>query len=214
MDSPQYTPYHLPHRTEIAGFMTFLHGDARFYNNIFLQRPLRPALKPVMEAMGGDGSGWDDGNAVVGTCAYNGFPTFEEWDHEFDGYCGMGSPLSDRYYIHLPVWTGGNIFLGGARPWEKESDYTEVVDTNIDIAVEQKEDGWFLSTNLYEYLPEKQGKTINTQILGMAFEPEQRFENPDGTEITFDETWFGKKRNENNTPGPFADSMEAAGRLF
>jgi hypothetical protein len=48
----------------------------------------------------------------------------------------------------------------------------------------------------------------------MAFEPEQRFENPDGTEITFDETWFGKKRNENNTPGPFADSMEAAGRLF
>ena len=99
----------------------------------------------------------------------------------------MGSPLSDRYYIHLPVWTGGNIFLGGARPWEKESDYTEVVDTNIDIAVEQKEDGWFLSTNLYEYLPEKQGKTINTQILGMAFEPEQRFENPDGTEITFDE---------------------------
>ena len=214
MDSPRYTPYHLPHRTEIAGFMTFLHGDARFYNNIFLQRPLRPALKPVMEAMGGDGSGWDDGNAVVGTCAYNGFPTFEEWDHEFDGYCGMGSPLSDRYYIHLPVWTGGNLFLGGARPWEKESDYTEVVDTNIDIAVEQKEDGWFLSTNLYEYLPEKQGKTINTQILGMAFEPEQRFENPDGTEITFDETWFGKKRNENNTPGPFADSMEAAGRLF
>ena len=153
MDSPRYTPYHLPHRTEIAGFMTFLHGDARFYNNIFLQRPLRPALKPVMEAMGGDGSGWDDGNAVVGTCAYNGFPTFEEWDHEFDGYCGMGSPLSDRYYIHLPVWTGGNIFLGGAKPWEKESDYTEVADTSIDIAVEQREEGWFLSTNLYEYLP-------------------------------------------------------------
>ena len=214
MDSPRYTPYHLPHRTEIAGFMTFLHGDARFYNNIFLQRPLRPALKPVMEAMGGDGSGWDDGNAVVGTCAYNGFPTFEEWDHEFDGYCGMGSPLSDRYYIHLPVWTGGNIFLGGAKPWEKESDYTEVADTSIDIAVEQREEGWFLSTNLYEYLPERQGKTIDTQLLRMAFEPEQRFENPDGTEITFDETWFGKKRNENNMPGPFADSMEAAGRLF
>ena len=47
----------------------------------------------------------------------------------------------------------------------------------------------------------------------MAFEPEQRFENPDGTEITFDETWFGKKRNENITPVPL-QTAEAAGRLF
>jgi hypothetical protein len=35
---PRYTPYHLPHRTEVAGFMTFLHGDDRFYNNIFVQQ--------------------------------------------------------------------------------------------------------------------------------------------------------------------------------
>lgn len=33
--TPRYTPYHIPHRTEVAGFMTILHGDARFYNNIF-----------------------------------------------------------------------------------------------------------------------------------------------------------------------------------
>lgn len=25
--SPRYTPYHVPHRTEINGFMTVLHGD-------------------------------------------------------------------------------------------------------------------------------------------------------------------------------------------
>ena len=34
LSSPRYTPYHVPHRTEVAGFMTFLHGDDRFYNNI------------------------------------------------------------------------------------------------------------------------------------------------------------------------------------
>ncbi|MBQ5426381.1 MAG: right-handed parallel beta-helix repeat-containing protein, partial [Pseudobutyrivibrio sp.] len=31
---PRYTPYHIRHRTEVAGFMTILHGDDRIYNNI------------------------------------------------------------------------------------------------------------------------------------------------------------------------------------
>ena len=26
----RYTPYHMPHRTEVMGFMTILHGDDRF----------------------------------------------------------------------------------------------------------------------------------------------------------------------------------------
>ena len=204
----------LPHRTEVAGFMTFLHGDARFYNNLFVQRPLRPALKPVMEMMGSDGSGWDDGNAIVGTCAYDGFQTFEEWDKEFEGYCGMGSPLSDRYYIHLPVWTGGNVFFGGAKPWEKESDFAEVTDAAVHIAVEQRDDGWYLSTNLYDYLPKRETCLIDTETLGMAFEPEQRFENPDGTPITFDETFFGASRKDHCIAGPFADGEEAIRKLF
>ena len=43
--SSRYTPYHMPHRTEVAGFMTFLHGDARFYNNIFVQQKIHPAMQ-------------------------------------------------------------------------------------------------------------------------------------------------------------------------
>ena len=40
---PRYTPYHIPHRTEVMGFMTILHGDDRFYNNIFVQKwPSKP----------------------------------------------------------------------------------------------------------------------------------------------------------------------------
>ncbi len=42
--SNRYRPYHVPHRTEVAGFMTILHGDARFYNNIFVQQPVREDL--------------------------------------------------------------------------------------------------------------------------------------------------------------------------
>ena len=36
VNQPRYTPYHIPHRTEVAGFMTILHGDDRIYNNIFI----------------------------------------------------------------------------------------------------------------------------------------------------------------------------------
>jgi hypothetical protein len=35
-EKERYTPYHLPHSTEIAGLSIIINGDARFYNNIFL----------------------------------------------------------------------------------------------------------------------------------------------------------------------------------
>lgn len=208
MDSPRYTPYHMPHRTEIAGFMTFLHGDARFYNNIFLQQPIRAALKPVMEAMGGDGSGWDDGNYEVGTHRYNGYSTFEEWDREFDGYCGMGSEPSDRYYIHLPVWTGGNVFLNGAKPWEKESNFVADTEHEVTLKLHEKPDGWYLDTNLFEMLLAQPLPLISSDTLGMAFEPEQRFETPDGNDILFDEDYFGLKRESHTMAGPFAIGIQ------
>ena len=56
LSSPRYTPYHVPHRTEVAGFMTFLHGDDRFYNNIFVQQPKRPGMvKIYSRALRGEG---------------------------------------------------------------------------------------------------------------------------------------------------------------
>ena len=45
---------------------------------------------------------------------------------------------------------------------------------------------------------------INTEVLGKAFEPEQYFENPDGTPIQFDSDYFGDHRGTEVIPGPFA----------
>ena len=115
--SPRYTPYHVPHRTEVAGFMTILHGDMRFYNNVFIQPQMEPFFKQVEER---STSEWDDFNTVGGTKPYDGYRTEEEWKQEFEGYCGMGSEPSDRYYISLPVWTGGNYYFNGAKPCDKE----------------------------------------------------------------------------------------------
>lgn len=49
---------------------------------------------------------------------------------------------------------------------------------------------------------------INTDVLGKAFEPEQKFENPDGTPIRFDADYFGKQRGINVIPGPFANAED------
>ena len=48
----------------------------------------------------------------------------------------------------------------------------------------------------------------------MAFEPEQKYENPDGSSITFDEDFFGTKRNSSTIPGPFVDKTEVQKPLF
>ena len=49
---------------------------------------------------------------------------------------------------------------------------------------------------------------------GYAFEPEQRFENPDGTSIVFNEDYFGEHRGISTIPGPFASSKQAQSRLW
>ncbi len=203
LSSPRYTPYHVPHRTEIAGFMTFLHGDVRFFNNIFVQQPVHPFFQPSLDHPPVPND-WDDGNFRVGTCPYNGYPTFREWDREFDGYCGMGSPASDRYYMHLPVWCKGNVYANGAKPWDKEMEYTVMADA-VYLELVEKEDGCFLETDLYDLLEDlPETDALNTERLGMAFEPEQKFENPDGTPIDFNLDYNGTTRSLlHPMPGPF-----------
>ena len=201
--SPRYTPYHVPHRTEIAGFMTILHGDMRFYNNIFIQKKLRPALKQLMDARKDDE--WTDGNLIAGTVPYEAYPTLEEYQKQFEGYCGMGSAPSDRYYNPLPVWAEGNVYFNGAKPMSKEKAFVNETD-EISVCLEETEEGFFLKTNLYDYMPETQCSVITTDVLGMAFEPEQKFENPDGSPIVFREDYYGNAHKEIPLAGPFAKS--------
>ena len=47
-------------------------------------------------------------------------------------------------------------------------------------------------------------RMITSDILGKAFEPDQRFENPDGTAIIFDTDFYGNKRTGKIVPGPFS----------
>ena len=157
---------------------------------------------------------WDDCNMEVGTHRYNGYPTFEEWDKLFEGYCGMGAPTTDRYYSHLPVWSEGNVYFNGAKPWESERNAQVVEDCTVSLRLREQDGKYILETDLYEYLPPCSGPFVSTALLGEAFEPEERFENPDGSPIQFDRDYFGRHRGVQPLPGPFAEASELAESLF
>ena len=63
----RYTPYHLPHQTDVAGLSIILNGDNRFYNNLFL--PVQPNEK-----------------RTYGLAAYNkaGYPSFADGNVYFN----------------------------------------------------------------------------------------------------------------------------------
>ncbi|MCH5337990.1 MAG: right-handed parallel beta-helix repeat-containing protein [Acetatifactor sp.] len=210
INQPRYTPYHIPHRTEVAGFMTILHGDNRFYNNIFIQNwPVNKA--EVKEDMGFKMAD----NQEVGTAVFDGYPTYDEWiaNFELDKPANMRK-LEEFHFGHLPVWADGNAYFNGAKACNKEK--TNLVDNSTNVYVKLVEtDGKFtLDTNVYKYLGEFKAGVINSDILGYAFEPEERFENPDGSTIVFDSDYLGEHRGIAVVPGPFASGEAAKKQIW
>ena len=199
---PRYTPYHVPHRTEVAGFMTFLHGDDRFYNNIFVQSDIPESIRNYWKTTA------HETNDIAGTVPFNGYPTEEEYIAQFfrEGDVG-GKEDRSKYYTKLPVYTGGNVFCNGAKPCEKEVNY-QVVDERIHVSLEKRDGKYYLDTNLFDLIPEFETSFISTETLGEAFEPEQKFENPDGSPIFFDRDYWDEKRGINPMPGPFENAGE------
>ena len=112
------------------------------------------------------------------------------------------------------VWCGGNAYFNGAQPWEKEKDAFADTEDKIELSLEERGDGWYLKTNLYEVLTKENAGIISTETLGMAFEPEQKFENPDGTPIVFDRDYFGAHRGALTVPGPFTEKEGTEKKVF
>ena len=150
--------------------MTILHGDNRFYNNIFMQK--WPSDDAVILHDTDDGREYE--NRRVGTWVFDEYPTYEEWYSQFDFSRRPDmSELEKVHFGHLPVWAEGNVYLNGAHACRQEK--------NVKC------------------------RLITSDILGKAFEPEQRFESPDGSDIAFDTDFFGKRRTGDILAGPFAD---------
>ena len=212
-NQPRYTPYHIRHRTEVAGFMTILHGDNRFYNNIFIQN------WPVQEVEEKEDMGFRmRDNQEVGTAVWDEYPTYDEWFAQFE----MDKPFeptmmmrfSKAHFDHLPVWSEGNVYFNGAKAWKNEQHKLIDDENKVYVKLHEQDGKYCLETNVYDFLGDFKDGIITSDILGCAFEPEERFENTDGTAITFDSDYLGEHRGISAIPGPFASKEAAAKVLF
>lgn len=203
--APRYTPYHIQHRTEVAGMMTFLHGDDRVYNNIFIQNwPVKELeMKEDMGFIMFD-------NQVQGTSVFDDFPTYDEWVVPFE----LDNPepnmfiMQDYHFGKLPVWINGNAYFNGAKSWKNEQDKFFGPDEKAYVELVEEDGKYSVKTNVYELLKGWTTSMVDSDVLGEAFEPEQRFENPDGSTIVFDRDYFGNERHLAAMPGPFANGTK------
>ncbi|MCF0134202.1 MAG: right-handed parallel beta-helix repeat-containing protein [Blautia sp.] len=202
----RYTPYHIPHRTEVMGFMTILHGDDRFYNNIFVQKwpgesvTIRSDSEEVYMTE----------NREVGTHVFDEYETYDEWIRHFelDNETPDMQKLAIYHFRPLPVWCEGNVYLAGASACKKENRCVVVKDAKVSVEISEQDGHTILTTNLYDYMQDFEVSLISSDTLGEAFEPEERFENPDGSDIIFRYDYLGESRGLHVIPGPFAKPVK------
>ena len=155
-------------------------------------------------------------NDWAGNAVWDEYPTYEEWVAKFklgeraDMMTMM--ELMDYHFEHLPVWIDGNAYFGGARPWNREAN--KLVDNENQVKLVEKDGKYTLDPNVYDFLGGFKCGIINSDILGEAFEPEERYENPDGTDIIFNEDYLGDHRGVSTIPGPFADAAACTKQVW
>lgn len=199
-------------RTEVAGFMTILHGDNRIYNNIIIQK-------------------WDPADRVApgqkiekaekleaGTFWFDEYPAYEEWIRKFKlgerADMNTMHELLNAHFDPLPVWIDGNAYFNGARPWKKEAHKLEDKEHKVYAELTEEKGKYRRKTNVYDFLKDFQDGIIHSGILGEAFEPEERYENPDGSDIVLNEDYFGNHRGLTAVPGPAARGTEFEGFVW
>lgn len=140
------------------------------------------------------------GNIFVGensgTSDYRGYPPMRE--------CKLGEGSDSPYHSAdetMPTEIRNNVYINGAQSCE-----SDVNAQHIDKVLLKTElrDGkkWFLTLNIADSM--KRFPTVTTSQLGKAFETNQWYENPDGSDICIDKDYSGKKRPSNEVlPGPF-----------
>ncbi|MFN8094810.1 MAG: right-handed parallel beta-helix repeat-containing protein [Vicinamibacteria bacterium] len=104
----------------------------------------------------------------------------------------------------LPLRTGGNVYLAGAKPYGRETD--AVVRPGVDArpSLAEENGAWILRFTAGPELEETATRLVATETLGKAFVPQAVYENADGTPLRVDADFFGRPRDpERPTPGPF-----------
>ena len=175
------TPYHFAHSTQIAGTAFVYSGDDRWYNNIFIGRD---------EVY--------NGNASCGTVGYNGSPsTLAEY------LCLTSNDLTkdhDKYFsIKQPVYIRSNLYLNGAKPYEKEIGYAED-DMDPKFCLTYENGSVCMEITMPDTLPDC--RIIDSATLTPPRITECGYEDRYGQNILFEKDIVGSTRTETSAIGP------------
>ena len=156
----RFTPYHFAHSTSVMGLcMSILHGDDRYYNNIFASN--KNHASPTI---------------FTGTNAYNKHPLATDYWYE-------GKSPKDFAAHKLPVYIGSNVYYNLSKSFNREAD--ALVKTGYDpkLKLEEVLAVLFFTINLSNDFNKTPKVLVNSALLGAAFQSEAAFENPDGTSM-------------------------------
>lgn len=198
----RFTPYHYAHETGVHGLMTILGGDNRYYNNIFTgTQPENAEKEKVIDAASWVHPGLkirEDGSIPKGLAIYDECPTgSENW------YKNLVT-VDEFANVRLPMYCGSNLYFGDALPYREEMDSLAFPDMKPQVKVVTEDGSVYLTFNFDDKPAQVNTVTATTDFLGIAFEPELPFDNPDGTPLCIENDFFGNPRPAGRmTPGPF-----------
>lgn len=173
-DLNRFTPYFLPHSTDIGALTTIAGGDDRYYNNIFV---------------GNGGEMTSDTTVIV-----------NPWDPKNKYKFG----LIGYNQAKLPVWMKSNVYYFGAIPSKKDVNQIVEPTFNPGIKLTEDGESVYLQINAGQAISSVMSQLITSEVLGKAKIPKARFENADGTALKIETDYLGNKRFETNpSVGPF-----------
>lgn len=177
------TPYHLPHSTEILGTAFIYGNDDRWLNNIFCK-------KGECEKF------------PYGTNCYDGCPT------SFDEYLARIEKVEgdhQRYFaVSQSAYVDGNAYFGGTEKFCDEKKYF-VAEKNLEPKIVREPDGIYFEINIPEDFINSsvfKNEIVECNNLELPRLSQQRFENPDETDIVLDFDLVNEKRKLYAVAGP------------
>ena len=196
-------PYHFPHSTEVLGICAIHGGDDRYYNNIFLGAAREKLRHPTRE----------DFPLVYNTIqeVCKNYLSPEEYEYYnsqeyFDSQPRRPHTLNPKQ----AVWFGGNSYAGDTAPFRAEK--SPIVADGMSASVEESNGEWILTITVPESVANANLDPVTTQKLGAPVFSEERYENPDGSEVDFTLDLVGNKR-EKVIPGAVA-SLKAGENII